>query len=173
MKKLVLVLTVVLVLSGIFAVAALTQVDMERNITVSIATDIHQDVAIRFEEDGYTNVLELQSNGTIEINLANVLALASYYNPEAVFHMGETTEGNGVFRIQNNSGVDIAIDVEANEWNPGGLTIVGADTIISGTGESYAFELDTHGAMSGATIGNETVVVNAKLIITPAPATAP
>ena len=152
MKKLVLVLTVVLVLSGIFAVAALTYVEIDRDITATVASDTHPDVAVKFDVlnnyddvakvDGTTGKISFDLNGVLDSNLTN-----PSFNVVAEFHIG--SQLSPVFSITNNTLEDIQVTVVP--VTAGGVSLRNADDgsewtngiiIAAGTVEYY-FELDT------------------------------
>ena len=169
MKKLVLVLVVVLVLSGIFAVAALSEVSLERDITVSISTDMDSNVAIFFEDgDKYPDVLVENDDGTVDINLGGLLYdTAQHFNNDALFVIGTTGEGEGVFKITNNTpgSIDISIEDSGNY-----LEIRDSDgstgTVLLGVGltEEFHFALDTRGEPLETV--STPISIEAKLVIT-------
>ncbi|MFO7951673.1 MAG: hypothetical protein R6U91_02540 [Bacillota bacterium] len=153
MKKLVLVLAIVLVLSGIFAVSALTQVDIERDVTATVASDTHDDVAVKFEVlNDYDDVAEVDdTTGEISFDLDGVLnsdLTTPSFNVVAEFHIG--SEASPVFSITNNTSDDIQVTVDS--VTEGGVSLRNADdgsewtddTIESANTQEYYFELDTN-----------------------------
>lgn len=144
MRKAILVLAVVLVLVGVFAVSALTQVTIDRDIRVSVASDIDPDVAIKFEiGDEYGNVAYLTDDNYIEFDLSGALNNAGHFNTEALFHIGSAA--NWVFSITNNSNTGITVGISPGAY----LTLAGENTVGVGNTEEYYFVLNTSGAMVG------------------------
>ena len=162
MKKLVLVLTVVLVLSGIFAVAALTEVVIDREITATVASDIDDDVAVKFTVgDGYGDVADVDgTSGKIRFNLDGVLTGGDgeSFNTHAEFTIGAVGDPSAtppdpgdewVFSITNQTTKPITVTVHENTG--GGITLMDASTglewvgnpMASGDEEHFYFELNT------------------------------
>ena len=146
MKKLVLVLTVVLVLSGIFAVAALTQVEIDRNITATVASDTDANVAVLFtilnDYDSDPELATLTDDNEIEFDLAAALteAAGSHYNTEATFVIGST--GTPVFSITNHTNVTIGVYTDGTHvqlLDDGGTPATNGDRKEIGAGDSEAF----------------------------------
>ena len=173
MKKLVLVLVVVLVLSGIFAVAALTQVDMQRDITATVASDTDPNVAILFtviNED----VAYLTGDNKIVFDLSGALTSADYFNPEATFVIGEDGAGDGVFTITNNSNVGINVSVtQTNDYvellDVDGATVADTGVDIAAVPDpvEFHFRLKTFNAMTGGVVDPGTSVdISEQLVIT-------
>ena len=150
MKKLVLALTVVLVLSGIFAVAAFTEVTMDRDVTAEIRSDTNANVAIYFQEGTDYNGVFDEDDGVITIALGNIFA--GGFNPNATFVVGGDGAEAAVFGITNNStssditvtidGAD-PIDLLGEEVTDGSATIG-----VTQTGW-FHFGFDTPGGISG------------------------
>jgi hypothetical protein len=171
MKKLALILAVVLVLSGVFAVAALTQVSMDREIKVSVASDIDPNVAVKFTVNTvYDDVAYLTSDNNIEFDLAGVLSgLSDHYNTEAVFVIGAQGAGNGVFTITNQTDITITINAVHGTGPAGVLQLLdssgnaGEVVLSSGQMGEFHFRLNTAGAMTGSP--NSPVAITAVLQI--------
>lgn len=168
MKKLALVLTVVLVFSGVFAVAALTQVSIDRDIKVSVASDTDPNVAVKFTVNpGFESVAKLKSDNEIEFDLAGALQGENgRYNTEAVFVIGSAGVGSGVFTITNQTDVGITVTAVQGTGPAGILELrdssnaAGTFTIIPGGVGEFHFRLNTAGAMpSGGSPVNITAVL--------------
>ena len=157
MKKLVLALTVVLVLSGIFAVAALTQVEIDRDVDVTVASDIDPDVAVRFEVLGdYETMFPLDDN-QVKFDLSDALnheteTTGSSYNTHATFRIG--SQSQRVFRITNQTGINIYVYTTLNAESTevlqlrdqnGSLAPAGGWMLTPGGVEEFYFELNTVG----------------------------
>ena len=127
MKKLVLVLTVVLVLSGIFAVAAFTSVEMDRQVTATVESDTNDNVAVYFQEgENYEGVFTVDNDGVVTINLENIFT--GGFNPDADFVVGGVGQTNAVFGITNNS-TSSAITVTIAEGEP--IDLLGSTVTVT------------------------------------------
>ena len=173
MKKLVLVLTVVLVLSGIFAVAALSEVSLDRDITATVASDIDPNVAVLFtvlnNYDTAPPVATLTDDNKIEFDLAAALtdAEGSHYNTEATFVIGST--GTPVFSITNHTNVPIEVYTDGTYvqlLDDSGDPVTETDRkeiSIAGQPEEFHFKLLTFNAMDGEP--DESIDISATLFI--------
>ena len=149
MKKAVLVLTIVLVLVGVFAVSALTQVEIDRDISATVESDTDENVAVKFEVNEMYDSVGKVENGVISFDLGGALVGdAEHYNVEAKFTIGDDDE-NWVFRITNNSQFDISVAVNPDD---GPVMLVGEDTVETGETEKFYFMLDTSGLSPGAKV---------------------
>ena len=153
MKKLVLVLAVVLVLSGIFAVAALTQVEIDREITATVASDTHDDVAVRFDVNDapdYSHIAEVE-DGEIVFNLSGALrdGDAEHYNAKAEFTIG--SQEDQVVTITNNTASTIRFEIDCEDEGyedildilDGNENSIDGLTLNSGDDVDIHFVLDT------------------------------
>lgn len=158
MKKLALVLAVVLVLSGVFAVAALTQVSMDRDIKVSVASDVDPNVAVKFEVNpAYVDVAYLTADNQIEFDLSGALSgTTEHYNTEAIFVIGAQGATNGVFTITNQTNINITINAVHGTGPAGVLQLLnssgnpGEVVLTPGQVGEFHFRLNTAGAMAGS-----------------------
>ncbi len=171
MKKLALVLAVVLVLSGVSAVAALTQVSIDRNIKVSVASDVDPNVAVKFAVNPvYVNVAYLTAANSIEFDLSKILSNApGHYNTEASFVIGAPGANNGVFTITNQTNIPIKINTVHVTGPAGVLQLLnssgnpGEVVLTPGQTGEFHFRLNTAGAMAG--LSNAPVNIAAQLQI--------
>lgn len=165
MKKLAIVLTLVFLIGGIFAVAALSEVVIDRDVEATVASDIHDNVAVKFEVlndyDDNPALATLTDDNKIEFDLGAVLTdVGEHFNTEALFVIGASGEGNGVFTITNQTNQNIVMDLVA--YDGGGdpigcdIDLLGddgevatPDTIAPGETSEYHFQLDTSGLMTG------------------------
>ena len=148
MRKAILVLAVVLVLVGVFAVSALTQVTIDRDIRVAVLTDISDNVPVKFTAGvNYPGVLVDDGSGRVVIDLSNAFGEDGGLNPHGTFTIGSNNAGEGVFQITNNSNFDISVGIN------GSAVLVGAATIGPGTTEEYGITLTTVAQSASASVG--------------------
>ena len=163
MKKLVLVLVVVLVLSGIFAVAAFTSVTMDREVTATVRSDTNADVAVFFQPGPNYLTVFTEADGVVTIDLGNVFT--GGFNPAALFVVGEEYDGTGdatdsdingaVFGITNNSNVssiEVSMAEGANIELLGNSVAGGTAVIPFGETEWFHFSFSTYVIAPGGTV---------------------
>lgn len=165
MKKLAIVFMLVFLIGGIFSVAALSDVVIGRNVGAMVASDIHGNVAVKFEVlnnyDTDPALATITNYNKIEFDLGAVLTVGGeYFNTEARFVIGKQGAGGGVFTITNQTNQDIIIalvDAEGDSSYIDLLNVEGSvvatkdypDTIAPGETSEYHFQLDTSGLMTG------------------------
>jgi len=166
MFRLTLVLAAVVLIGGIFGVAALAEVDMEREIEATVESDTEDGVAVQFKiGDEYDDkgVAEVDDEtGLISFDLDEALEVDGEdeaFNPDATFQIGD--DDNEVFSITNNSGVDLQISVEVDDAPEDASITLNDDeegpiTISSGDDNDFYFTLNT---------GENTGDIDADLVI--------
>lgn len=152
MRKAILVLAVVLVLVGIFAVSALTEVFIDRDIRVAVLTDISDNVPVKFTEGvNYPGVLVDDGSGRVVIDLSNAFGENGGLNPHGTFTIGSNNEGEGVFQITNNSNFAITVNMNSTFGN---AELIGPETLNAGITGEYGIKLTTGAqAPSGVSVG--------------------
>ncbi len=150
--KVLVAIVFLLFVAVVLSMTAFNQVEIDRDITATVLSDVDADVAVRFEllnhePEGFDyTVLGNVVDGKITINLEGMLNVDSGFNPDALFVIGTTAQP--VLKITNNTSVSIDVNVAATpegtikmydledfEANP--------STIAASGSESYYFEINT------------------------------
>ncbi len=152
MKKMVIVLAVVLLVGGIFAVAALADIIIDRDVSATVGSDIDANVAVKFNiNEDYADVAEMGASG-IEFNLDGVLhGDGEKFNHHATFQIGAQGAGAGVFTVTNQTDSDITVQMTGDN---GVITLQNADgthddpdVLAPGVEVEYHFILVTGGVL--------------------------
>ncbi len=153
--------------------AALSAVSLDRSVSAgSVLMDTSENAALKFSAlPGYAKALTMHQNGTVSVDLQQVLAAGTGdnhgFNSNAQFIIG--SPGAEVFSIKNNTDIPVTIMLTHTS---GGLTMLGNASIDSGQTGYYYFKIETNGIPQNTSIAG-TIEVRSDVVTAVPPSNLP